>query len=425
MTREAALLSGWLPGLPISRALATLHSGIDDHCRKNAGEQVELLESNGLSGDSNGGRRAQARPIVQTSQESFVRVILVGILSALICSTLVAAPAAKPAPAGVTDDLIKSLTRCSVPISISRQPLDWRMPQGVKAEVILVQSDSAFCANQMAAITLPSGRFFLGGPWPLADVPGTREEKIKTFAWTRMKETVVPKIDAQKIDGFQKVTLTHKTEYGNMTSEGWIDSAGLIFLSGDLFQPGVDIPKQRAAAIQKVSGTPSTGPLTAAVTLVEFSDFQCPSCRAGNSYMKQILRKYGDKIRYVRVDFPIMSHHPWAFGAAAAGRAIYRLSPEAFWKFKDWVYENQDSLSTFTLDEFAVNFVKDNGLDVARYDKDLNSAEVKSQILSNVGLAHDIDVGATPTYMVNGVFIDPGQNGQAIDSYLAQKLAGK
>jgi protein-disulfide isomerase len=141
--------------------------------------------------------------------------------------------------------------------------------------------------------------------------------------------------------------------------------------------------------------------------------------------MKNVLRKYGDKIRYVRVDFPIMSHHPWAFGASAAARAIYRQNPDLFWKFKDWVYENQDSLSTFTLDEFAVNFVKDHGLDVARYDKDLSSAEVRNQVLSNVSLAHAVDVGATPTFMVNGVFVDPGQNGAAIDAYIGQKLAGK
>jgi protein-disulfide isomerase len=165
--------------------------------------------------------------------------------------------------------------------------------------------------------------------------------------------------------------------------------------------------------------------MTAAVTLVEFSDFQCPSCKHANSYMKKVLQKYGSKVRYLRVDFPIMSHHPWAFGASAAARAIYRQSPQAFWKFKDWVYENQDSLSTFTLDEFAVNFVKDNGLDVARYDRDLISTEVRGQVLSGISLAHDVDVAATPTFMVNGVFVDPGQNGSAMDAYLAQKLAGK
>jgi protein-disulfide isomerase len=353
-----------------------------------------------------------------------LRQTLIVLAFGLISTSLSAAPARQ---ATVSDDVIRSLTRCSVPVKISRQPLGWRLPQGTQAEVVLVQSDSAFCATQLAAITLPSGRFFLGGPWPLTDIPGGREEKLKTFAWTRMKETVTPKIDpSQAVDGFQKVRLTHKTPYGDLVTEGWIDQAGLIFLPGDLHQPGENIVKSRAAKAQKATANmPSSGPLTAAVTVYEFSDFQCPSCKHANAFMKQVIGKYGDKIRYVRVDFPIMSHHPWAFGASAAAQAIYRQSPDVFRKFKDAVYESQDSLTTFTLDDFAAGFVKDHGLDFARYEKDVVSPAIRSQVLAGIALAHAVDVNATPTFMVNGVFIDPGHNGAAIDAYIAQRLAGK
>jgi protein-disulfide isomerase len=218
----------------------------------------------------------------------------------------------------------------------------------------------------------------------------------------------------------------NKTEYGDIVTEGWIDKAGLLYIPGDLHPANADVAKSRFARAQKViDSSPSTGPMTAAITVVEFSDFQCPSCRSASSYVKPVLAKYANKIRYVRVDYPLISSHPWAFAASAAGRAIHRQKPELFWKYKDWVYENQSELSIFTVEDFARAFVQDNGLDVARFNKEMASPEVRAQILAGIATGSAIDIAATPTFMVNGVFVDPGARGAALDSYLAQRLGGK
>jgi protein-disulfide isomerase len=352
-----------------------------------------------------------------------VRKIFLSALLGSLAAAASAATAAKP----VSDDVIRSLTRCSTPFNIGRQPLNWKLPQGVAAQVISIQSDSSFCATQFAALTTPSGRFFLGSPWPLADVPGTREEKIKAFGWQRMHDTLSATIDPKKsVDGFDAVRLVNKTEYGDIVTEGWIDKAGLLYIPGDLHPANADVVKSRFSRAQKViDSSPSTGPMTAAITVVEFSDFQCPSCRAASSYVKPVLAKYGNRIRYVRVDYPLISSHPWAFAASAAGRAIHRQNPDLFWKYKDWVYENQSELSIFTVEDFARAFVQDNGLDVARFNKEMASPEVRAQILAGIATGSAIDIAATPTFMVNGVFVDPGARGAALDSYLAQRLGGK
>ncbi len=331
------------------------------------------------------------------------------------------AMAADSSPSAVSDNLVRSLTRCSVDLTISRTPWEVRLPTGIKAEVISIESASPYCGGQHAALTMPSGRYFLGSPWLLTSYSGSREEKLKAFGWERMRASVSAIIDPKKKEeGFHHVRMSQKTEYGDVVTEGWIDPAGMIFLPGGFHKPADELSKLRHDAVKDLFATsPSSGPADANVTLVEFSDFQCPSCKVSSTYLAPILAKYQEKVRYVRVDYPLMSHHPWAFAAAAAGRAIYRQNPEAFWKFKDWVYENQADLTIFTLDDFASNFVKDHELDGERYGRDVISPALRSEILSGVAVASTIQVSATPSFLVNGVMVDPGRDGAALDSYLA------
>lgn len=327
-------------------------------------------------------------------------------------------------PSAVSDELIKSLTKCSVDQTISRSPWDVKLPAGIRAEVISVESESPYCAGQHAALTMPAGRYFLGSPWLLTSWSGSREEKLKAFGWERMRASVSATIDSGKTEeGFHRVRLAQKTEYGDVITHGWIDPAGMLFLPGDFHKTTDDLAKRRHETVQPLFATsPASGPAVAKVTLVEFSDFQCPSCKASSTYLAPILAKYDGKVRYVRVDYPLMSHHPWAFAAAAAGRAIYRQNPEAFWKYKNWVYENQADLSIFTLEDFAANFAKDHELDVDRYGSDVVSTGLRSEILAGIAVASTINVSATPSFLVNGVVVDPGRDGASLDSYLATLL---
>jgi len=161
-----------------------------------------------------------------------------------------------------------------------------------------------------------------------------------------------------------------------------------------------------------------------AVTIVEFSDFQCPSCRRSSGWVDPIVKKHDGKVRYVRFDLPL-SGHPWAFPAALAGRAIHRQNPELFWEFKKNVYDNQDQLNAFMFWDWARKWAEDHDLDLKKYDADLENAELRAEILGGAGLALSNDVRATPTYLVNGVIVDAGDNGDALASYVDKLVAGK
>ena len=98
------------------------------------------------------------------------------------------------------------------------------------------------------------------------------------------------------------------------------------------------------------------------------------------------LAKHGDSIRYVRYDLPLAGH-PWAFPAALVGRAIHRQKPDLFWDYKKTVYGSQDTLNAFTFWDWARGWAGDHDLDMAKYDADLNNAEIKAQILAGAGHA--------------------------------------
>lgn len=355
-------------------------------------------------------------PLQETSVKRFLAI--------LTFSAAAASATFAQSGSAVSDSVVRSLTHCSTAATISREPWDIRLPSGIKAEVITVESDSPYCGGQHAALSMPSGRYYLGAPWLLNAYQGTREEKLKAFGWERLHGTYAATIDPKTTEeGFHKVRLAQKTEYGEVVTSGWIDPAGTIYLPGSFHKPSDDLARMRLDAMKNLFAvSPSLGPADAKVTLVEFSDFQCPSCKASSSYVKSILSKYDGRIRYVRIDLPLMSHHPWAFAAAASGRAIHKQDPAAFWKYKDWVYDNQAELSIFSLEDHSANFVADHDLDAKRYAREVVSPELRSEILAGMAAASTIRVAATPSFVVNGVIVDPGRDGAALDAYLATLL---
>jgi protein-disulfide isomerase len=224
-------------------------------------------------------------------------------------------------------------------------------------------------------------------------------------------------------DGLNRVTLTQTTEQGKLPLEGEIDPAGTVLFVGHFMPLSGDARSSRTKNLASLlEKSPSTGAANPQVTVIEFSDFECPSCQRAAGYMKPILAAHGDKVRYVRFDMPLITIHPWAFSAAVAGRAVFQQKPELFWAYKEHIYESQDKLNNFTIDEFVRGFAQDHDLDVKKFDADVASPELRAEILRGLGAAFVSDIRATPTYLVNGVNVDPGSDGKALADYIDKAL---
>lgn len=336
---------------------------------------------------------------------------------------LVAAADDPPAPplGDRAEKAIKEgLPVCSEKVETKRIGLVHKLPVNMTGNVLQLSSERQSCAGQWVAITSREGDFFLGIPWFLDEVTGaTTEAKVKAFAWANLQQNFEPVIDRKPTrEGLYKITMFQTTERGKIPLEGEIDATGGILFVGH-FYPLTEFRESRLKNLQPyLDKSPVTGSAKPTVTVIEFSDFECPSCQRAAGYMKPILAKYGEQVRYIRYDLPLVTMHPWAFAAAVAGRAIYQQKPEAFWEYKEQVYKTQDKLTAFTFDDYARGFAQDHDLDLKKYDADIASPELQSAILGGVGTAFSNDVRATPTYMVNGTMLDPGSDGKFLENYV-------
>lgn len=157
-------------------------------------------------------------------------------------------------------------------------------------------------------------------------------------------------------------------------------------------QVAAGIPCVRFAV--DVDDAPSRGPADAPVTLVMFSDFECPFCRQGYDTVKALEREYGDKLRFVYKSFPI-DRHPDALIAALVAQTA--LEQDKFWPFHDLLF-SQKGLDIDTLFGYAQQV----GLDPGNVETDLDSLRHAPVVKRDMRQAKRLDVRSTPTFFVNG-----------------------
>ena len=143
------------------------------------------------------------------------------------------------------------------------------------------------------------------------------------------------------------------------------------------------------------AGHPWTGGKDAAVTIVEFSDFQCPYCRAAEPALKQIRVKYGDKVKLVYMDFPL-GMHQHAMDAAVAGRCA--ADQDKFWQFHDAIFADQSKLDAASLKADAAKV----GVDTKKFNVCFAAKPGVAGINADQAEGQRLGVSGTPTFFVNG-----------------------
>jgi protein-disulfide isomerase len=152
-----------------------------------------------------------------------------------------------------------------------------------------------------------------------------------------------------------------------------------------------------------IDASPVRGKKDAPVTIVEFSDFQCPFCARSNPIVDGVLAKYPDQVNYVYKHFPLAFH---AAARPAAQASIAAQEQGKFWEMHEVLFANQATLDASKLSQYA----KQAGLDVARFEKDLaaKKAEYDKRIDAEFKLGQSVDVRGTPTIYIGGKKVRPG-----------------
>lgn len=154
----------------------------------------------------------------------------------------------------------------------------------------------------------------------------------------------------------------------------------------------------------QIGDSPTIGNKNAKVTIVEFSDFQCPFCSKGAEVINELKKKYGDKIQVAFKNFPLPFHNQ-AEGAAVAALCAHEQKAELFWKMHDAMFAAQDALDAESLKKLAIKL----GAKADQFDQCLTSNKYLDKVKKDMEEGKAIKVKSTPTFFINGQLINGAQ----------------
>ncbi len=226
--------------------------------------------------------------------------------------------------------------------------------------------------------------------------------------------------------GILEVPIEVKSAEGSDKIKMYLTKDGRYLLRGEISDLTTDPLAENIAKMQ-TANAPVLGDPKAPITLVEYSDFECPVCRNLHDALRGLLPNY-PQVKVIFKDFPIDAIHPWARTAALAGRCAYQQNPKAFWKIYDLLYDNQDLISAATAWDKMLDLAGRAGLNTDTFKSCMASPQAAAEVDASLANGQLLDVRATPTVFVNGrraASADPHTIQQYIDFELAQIKAGK
>jgi protein-disulfide isomerase len=268
------------------------------------------------------------------------------------------------------------------------------------ATLILIAAATKIHARQSAApkSTPPSSGS--------SAVPSTQiQQKIETYlrntyAWGSdfklkfepLKETPVPNLYEVKVE----VSVNGQGD----TATFYVTKDGHFLIRAEL----EDITTDPAIKIRKeinTTGYPSKGQADAKITLVEYADYECPSCRQLDTILRAMLPTQ-PQVRLIYKDFPLTQIHPWAMTAAEAGRCAYHQNPTKFWAFHDLLFDNQSIISPENAYQKMQDYATQSGLDANALKVCMAAPETKSEVEKSMAEGESLHITNTPTIFVNG-----------------------
>ncbi|MFI5093852.1 MAG: thioredoxin domain-containing protein [Candidatus Acidiferrum sp.] len=297
----------------------------------------------------------------------------------------------------------------------------------MKKSLLITAMLAFYLAASTARAQQPHAAGAAPGPTGQSPIQKTVEAYLrKLYAFG--PETAV-KISAPKdigVEGLQEVDVEVKVGENQQTGKVYITKDGRYMFRGELSDLSKD-PLAEARAQLKIKDSPSLGPANSPVTVVEFSDFECPVCRSLHDVLRGLLPNY-PQVRVIFKDFPLDQIHPWARTAALAGRCAYQQDPKVFWKMYDLIYDNQDVISAENAWGEMTDFAGKSGINPDALKACMASPEAAAAIDASRANGVLLEVNSTPTIFVNGrriVGADPHLLEQYIQYELNQRKAEK
>jgi protein-disulfide isomerase len=152
----------------------------------------------------------------------------------------------------------------------------------------------------------------------------------------------------------------------------------------------------------KAADGPAKGAATPAIEIVDFSDLECPHCKAAQPILEKLVGDFPQvQLRFQQFPLP-PTFHPWAMKAAQYADCAAHIDKDAFWKYVDTIFENQGSIALATADDKLKEYATTAGLDANKVATCAAERDTEARVQKSLDLGKELDVTATPTVFING-----------------------
>jgi protein-disulfide isomerase len=230
-----------------------------------------------------------------------------------------------------------------------------------------------------------------------------------------------------KIEGFYEVRVTASNGRGQ---DFFVTRDRRSLVVGNLL-PFTDHPEEEALRLIEMGNQPSVGPAHSPVTIVEYADLECPSCAHMHQFLEQqFLPKYGDKVRVIFKEFPLVNIHPWALTGAIANECAYEISPSSYLPYRTLIFEHQAELDAVqsnasTVRDLLLKYGQQAGLDSAKLAACIDAKASLPRVEEGLKEGAELNLIYTPTFFINGRekvgMVPPEEFFRAVDEALHEE----
>ena len=234
--------------------------------------------------------------------------------------------------------------------------------------------------------------------------PGSVEYRVEQYlrnlyAWGPSFDVKVGPTKPAPIADLVEIPVTVSMGGQSDTAVVYATKTGNFLIRGEIADMSAD-PFADIRSKLHVGNSPTLGPEDAKVTLFEFADFECPSCRQLDLILRELLPA-NPEVRLVFKHYPLTDIHPWAMTAAIASQCVFQQSPAAFWKFHDAIFDDQDLISPSNAWDKLLDLATQQGLNAESYKACMINPETANQVKATIEEGHTLAINATPTTFVN------------------------
>jgi protein-disulfide isomerase len=201
---------------------------------------------------------------------------------------------------------------------------------------------------------------------------------------------------------FLATTVAAENGKEKRTGDFYITKDNRVLVLGSVLDLGFNLKREALRTIV-TTNQPTQGPEHAPVTIVEYADLECPSCgRLHEFFEKELIPKYGDKVRVIFKEFPLVQIHDWSLMAAIANECVYEIKPESFAPYRSLIFQNQTTINAANVRDNLLGYADQVGVDRVRLAGCLDSKASLPRVDEGTREGKQLEIQSTPTCFING-----------------------